>query len=157
MESKRSWLELKIPPVPLVVIFMLVMWLISAWTPGIQISSQTRFIAIAASIGIGILYAASGVLSFNTARTTVNPLTPDKSSSLVTSGIYRYTRNPMYVGFSFLLLGFGVYLSNLYSLASTVVFVMYMNKFQIRPEERALEETFGAAFITYKNQVRRWL
>ena len=157
MESKRCWLELKIPPVPLVVIFILVMWLISAWTPGIQISSQTRFIAIAASIGIGVLYAFSGVLSFNTAKTTVNPLTPDKSSSLVTSGIYRYTRNPMYVGFSFLLLGFGVYLSNLYSLASTVVFVMYMNKFQIRPEERALEETFGAAFITYKNQVRRWL
>ena len=157
LQRKLSWLELKIPPVPLVVIFMLLIRLISSWTPGIQISSQSRFITIATFIVLGFLCAFSGVLSFNRAKTTVNPLAPDKSSSLVTSGIYRYTRNPMYVGFLFFLMGFGVYLSNLYALASTTLFVVYMNKFQIRPEERALEAIFGAEFIAYKNKVRRWL
>lgn len=82
---------------------------------------------------------------------------PDAASTLVTSGIYRVTRNPMYLGILFALLGWGLFLSNLGSLLFCGVFVLYMSRFQIQPEERALEVKFGVAFIMYKSRVRRWL
>lgn len=150
-------LELKIPPLLLVLFFAGLMWLVSLWMPSIHISlsfGTTTFTTLAA---LGLFCIILGVVSFRKARTTVNPMKPIESSSLVTSGIYRYTRNPMYLGFLFLLIGWGSFLSNLYALSLVIGFVLYMNKFQIQPEERALESLFGAEFLTYKNKVRRWL
>ena len=82
---------------------------------------------------------------------------PEGTSSLVTSGIYRFTRNPMYVGLLFVLIAWAVFLSTPWLVIGPFVFVLYMNRFQIEPEERVLFRLFGTAFATYKGAVRRWL
>jgi len=84
-------------------------------------------------------------------------MTPQSASALVVSGIYRFTRNPMYVGFLFVLLGWAVWLSNGLSFLFLPAFVLYMNRFQIQPEERALHARFGQEFVAYTSRVRRWL
>jgi protein-S-isoprenylcysteine O-methyltransferase Ste14 len=98
-----------------------------------------------------------GAASFRRARTTVNPLKPESASSLVASGVYRVSRNPMYVGLCLVLLGWAVMLSNVLAYAIVPVFVLYMNRFQIGPEEAALERVFGADYVAYRARVRRWL
>jgi protein-S-isoprenylcysteine O-methyltransferase Ste14 len=98
------------------------------------------------------------VTSFRRAQTTVDPTRPAKASALVVGGVYRLSRNPMYLGFLLLLLAWGVYLSHLPSLLlAPLAFVLYLNRFQITPEERALESLFGDEYRAYKREVRRWL
>jgi protein-S-isoprenylcysteine O-methyltransferase Ste14 len=97
------------------------------------------------------------VVAFRRAGTTVNPMKPESSSSLVVSGIYAFTRNPMYLGFLFALLAWAIYLSHPAAFLVLPLFVWYMNRFQIEPEERALASLFGEAFTTYAARVRRWL
>ena len=99
----------------------------------------------------------AGVREFRKAKTTVNPFRPRNAGSLVDSGIFRHTRNPMYLALLLALLGWGLYLDNLFVLVSTVLYVAYLNRFQIRPEERALEELFGGEFTAYRQRVRRWI
>jgi len=101
--------------------------------------------------------AFAGVVSFHRVRTTVNPWRPHASSALVTSGVYRKTRNPMYLGLMLGLAGWGRLLANLYALLIGFIFIPYMNRFQIRPEERALEQAYGKSFVDYCRQARRWL
>lgn len=152
-----SKLEIKIPPALVTTVFALLMWLVSILLPGITIPVSLRVGGLIALITVGALFSISGVVSFRKAKTSVNPLTPDACSSLVSSGIYRKTRNPMYVGFLFFLIGWGLFLSNLFSLALCAGFFLYMNRFQIQPEEEILKSLFGEDFLTYKSQVRRWL
>jgi protein-S-isoprenylcysteine O-methyltransferase Ste14 len=97
------------------------------------------------------------VVSFRRARTTVNPTKPESSSVLVDSGIYRLTRNPMYLGFSLGLSGWAVMLSNMFAFLLLPIFILYMDRFQIEPEEKALAAIFGRQFAVYKTRVRRWL
>ena len=87
----------------------------------------------------------------------MNPMKPDPTSSLVVSGIYRYTRNPMYLGFLLILLAWAAALSNLLALVSLLAFVLYMNSFQIVPEERILSSRFAQDYAEYRARVRRWL
>jgi protein-S-isoprenylcysteine O-methyltransferase Ste14 len=150
-------LELKIPPVLVTVIFVLLMWLVSRITPTIPISLMFKVTSLLFFVGLGSYVGLTGVSSFRKANTTVNPLDPDTTSSLVISGIFKRTRNPMYLALMLALTGWGLYLGNLFSLLLATGFVPYMNHFQIRPEERALEKTFGAEFNAYKKQVRRWI
>ena len=91
------------------------------------------------------------------ARTTINPVKPSSASSLVITGIYRLTRNPMYLGSLFILLGWAVFLANVLAFLLLPGFVLYINRFQIIPEETALSGIFGSEFATYKANVRRWL
>lgn len=114
--------------------------------------------AIAFAVGaIGLSLDAIALVHFLRSRTTVNPLKPDSASALVTGGIYRFTRNPMYLGLATLLLAWAIYLGNLAALAGVPLFILYMNRFQIAPEERALEARFGAEYRLYRARVRRWL
>jgi protein-S-isoprenylcysteine O-methyltransferase Ste14 len=106
---------------------------------------------------IGIAIALAGVIAFHRARTTVNPLKPDATSALVTGGVYRFTRNPMYVGLLLVLAAWMIFLSSPWSVAGLPVFVFYLDRFQIAPEERVLAAKFGAAFADYRTRVRRWL
>jgi len=85
------------------------------------------------------------------------PFTPDQSSTLVSTGIYRYSRNPMYLGFLLALAGWCVYLANWASMLLLPLFIVYMNRFQIAPEERALHRHFGQPFTNYTQAVRRWI
>jgi len=150
-------LELKVPPVLAVAVAGLLMWAIGWAAPDLDLALPGRMPVAVSAVLLGVLISVAGVVEFRRARTTVNPLTPDAASSLVAGGIYRLTRNPMYLGFALALLGWGIFLSNPLSLAMLFVFVGYMNRFQIAPEERALESLFGDAFKAYRSKVRRWL
>lgn len=152
-----SALELKVPPVLVTVLCALLMWLISGHTPGIILSPWVKIPVALLLAGIAGYAGLAGVAAFRGEATTVNPLKPDTCSSLVTSGIYRRTRNPMYLALMLALAAWGFYLANLFSLLMVAVFIFYMNRFQIEPEERALETIFGSEFNDYKEQVRRWV
>ena len=150
-------LELKIPPVVLVVLFALAMWLLPQWLPALAIPQSWRLLLAGSFFVAGVAIALSGVLAFRKANTTVDPRVPQQSSSLVVRGIYRYSRNPMYVGFLLLLTALTCYLMSAAALALLPLFVWYMNRFQIAPEERHLLQKFGADYQAYCDKVRRWL
>ena len=93
------------------------------------------------------------------ARRTVAGGDTDEAGLLVRAGragIYRLTRNPMYLGFLWILPGWGIFLSNAPAFLVLPGFALSMNRFQIEPEERALTRLFGQAFVAYATQVRRW-
>ena len=149
-------LEIKVPPLALVFLFGALMWLVSAYSVfTIALPWRSAFALMFCTVGFAIVLA--GVLTFRRAKTTVNPFTPEATTTMVTSGIYRFTRNPMYLGFLFALAGWAIYLSNLLAFALLPLFVWYMNRFQILPEERALGAKFSHAFTAYKCSVRRWV
>ena len=145
----------KIPPVIVVLFFAGIMALIAHYS----VIDFTVFVAyLAASLVIiGCASCLAGVVSFKLAKTTVNPNKPEQASKLVTSGIYRISRNPMYLGFAFILAGWGVWLSSVWAMLGVVGFIGYLTLFQIMPEERALSKLFGDEFTAYKARVRRWL
>ncbi|UVE16521.1 isoprenylcysteine carboxylmethyltransferase family protein [Pseudomonas sp. LS44] len=152
------WLENRIPPPLVATLFGLLMWLVAHRLPGhLELAIEWRLGAALAVLLVGVSVCLAGVLSFRRARTTVNPLKPETASALVSSGIYRYTRNPMYLGFATVLLAWAVFLAWLPAVLGVLGFVLYMNHFQIAPEERALSALFGADFYQYCEQVRRWL
>ncbi|NHN38641.1 isoprenylcysteine carboxylmethyltransferase family protein [Pseudomaricurvus alcaniphilus] len=150
-------LENKIPPPLVALAFALLMWWISRISPAVDISFNYRISASTILFITGLLFCLFGVVSFRRAKTTVNPLTPEAATSLVISGVYRISRNPMYVGFAFFLLAFSIYLSAPLSTIGIVGFIWYMNRFQIKPEEKALEKIFGIEFSDYMQRVNRWL
>ena len=150
-------LELRVPPVAVLLIAAALIWAVdqSGAAPGFTFAGRTVAAALLAAVGIGVTMA--GLAAFRRARTTVNPLKPEEASRLVVSGVYRVTRNPMYLGFLLLLVAWAIYLGNLGALLVIGVFVLYMNLFQIAPEERALAARFGAEFDEYRRRVRRWI
>lgn len=152
-----SKLELRVPPVIVVAVCALAMWLIARdLAPG-PLSVPAR-LGLAAVLGVvGVLLALAGVREFRAARTTVNPLQPEQAASMVTSGVYRYTRNPMYLGMLCLLAAWGAWLGRAAPFVVLPLFMLYMNRYQIAPEERALERRFGPRFGEYADRVRRWL
>ncbi|MDR4480684.1 MAG: isoprenylcysteine carboxylmethyltransferase family protein [Nitrospira sp.] len=150
-------LELTVPPLALVLLAGGFMWIITWATPALEFAFPAGLICAAGAVLVGITIAGMGVFSFSRAKTTVHPMKPDSSSALVVTGIYRLTRNPMYLGFLLLLVGWGIFLSNALAFLVLPGFVMYMNRFQIEPEERALTRLFGQAFVIYRSQVRRWI
>lgn len=150
-------LELRIPPPVVALTLALLMWLTSLlfepWSMpfGFRLGAALTLVAIGQGISI------SGIVLFRRARTTVNPFKPGSTSSLVTAGIYRFTRNPMYIGLLLTLLGWAAFLSSPPAFFFLAVFVLYMNRFQIEPEERVLSSLFGADYAAYQARVRRWL
>lgn len=150
-------LELKIPPVVVTLITALGMWGASLAVPSFHLSMAVRASAGAILVAAGLGIVVAGAISFRRARTTVNPTRPGSTSSLVVSGVYRFTRNPMYLGMVFALLGWAAFLMNAIALVFIPGFVVYINRFQIAPEERALSSLFGAEYVAYQTKVRRWL
>lgn len=150
-------LELKIPPPLVAVVLALSMWLTSLLCESTRMPLSIRLGSALALAAIGQGISIAGILAFRRARTTVNPLHPHAASSLVTTGVYRYTRNPMYVGLLLTLLGWCAFLWSPHALPWLVVFVLYMNRFQIAAEERALSSLFGDAYVAYCARARRWL
>jgi protein-S-isoprenylcysteine O-methyltransferase Ste14 len=150
-------LELKVPPPVLALCLALLMWFASSVVPPVVVPFGVRVgVALALAV-IGQSISISGMVSFRRAKTTMNPIKASAASSLVTSGVYRYTRNPMYLGLSVTLMAWAVFLSNLLALVAVPLFVLYISRFQINPEERVLSSLFGADYAAYKEKVRRWL
>jgi protein-S-isoprenylcysteine O-methyltransferase Ste14 len=152
-----SNLELKIPPA--------VLWLVAAASIGFlaKVAPQLSFefrgdgtVAILMTLG-GAALALAGVVEFKRANTSVNPLDPNRASSFVTTGIYRYTRNPMYLGMAIALLGVMLWAGTLGGIFVIFLFCLYLTRFQIMPEERLLAQKFGQEFHAYRSRVRQWL
>lgn len=150
-------LELKVPPVAQVIVTAAAMYSVSKMTPSLKFffNNSTKLAVGSGAIGLGS--GIMGVVQFKKAQTTPNPQALEEVSSLVTSGIYRYSRNPMYVGLVFILLGWALYLSHLLAFVWLPIFVLYMTRFQIWPEERAMKQKFGDAYQAYLTRVRRWI
>ena len=106
-------------------------------------------------LGFGILFTAAR--SFKEHNTTINPIKIETASSLVVSGIFNYSRNPMYLGMVLILLGLSLKFNLIGGLIFTTLFILFITNFQIKPEEKAMQKIFGEEFLSYKNKVRRWL
>lgn len=150
-------LELKIPPVLLFLACAAIMWITSR-----TISVAAFSLPIAPMVAVtltllGSAIAVAGVVEFRRHSTTVNPTRPEATTSFVGSGIFRVTRNPMYLGLAVALTAWAVYLENTAALLLLPVFVAYMTRFQIKPEERALLSQYGSEYADYAATVRRWL
>jgi len=150
-------LELKVPPPAAALIVAGAMWLVAYGLDSLSFALLERravSIVLAAS---GIAVSVSGTWSFWRARTTVNPTRPEAASSIVATGIYRFTRNPMYLGLFLVLAGWAAHLANAAAMAGPLLFALYVTRFQILPEERALTTKFGPEFDAYKRRTRRWI
>lgn len=150
-------LDNKIPPPVVGALVALAMWLSAPLGPRFGLPDPAGPVLTGLLLVAGITFDLSGLLVFRAARTTINPLRPQRAAALVTTGVYRLTRNPMYVGMACLLGAWAVHLSSWPPLAGIVLFVAYITRFQIQPEERALAALFGAQYADYAARVRRWL
>lgn len=150
-------LELKVPPLAVFLLCGAGMWLLSMQFPTLSFSLPGRRLLAALSTGVGIATGLAGILAFRAARTTVDPRYPHKASRVVRSGIYRWSRNPMYLGLLLVLLGWALHFAHTLAFFVLPVFVLYMNRFQISPEERAMQSSFGDDYRDYCLAVRRWI
>jgi protein-S-isoprenylcysteine O-methyltransferase Ste14 len=150
-------LELKIPPPAVALLCAAGMWAIAHYSAPYVLSPAMRWALVAIYAVLGAAFDFAGLLAFRQSKTTINPLHPEKSSTLVSHGIYRVTRNPMYCGMASLLLAWAAYLQSPLSVFGVLVFIGYITQFQIKPEERMLEALFGDEYSRYCARVRRWL
>jgi protein-S-isoprenylcysteine O-methyltransferase Ste14 len=150
-------LALKIPPVAQFLAVVAAMWAVAKYLPALSLEIPARRIFILLFFCLGGGVAIPGITAFRAAGTTVDPRCPEEASRLVVAGVYRYSRNPMYLGLLCLLMAWALYLSNLVAFAGLPVFVLGMNSLQIRSEEAALEERFGDDYSAYRQRVRRWI
>lgn len=154
--SWMSALELKIPPPVVALLVALAMWGIAHLAP-LDGGPSLRAAVALVLVAVGVAFSISGAMAFRRAKTTKNPMRPQATSSLVVAGVYTLTRNPMYLGLSLVLVGWAVFLWSAWALLGPVVFVAYISRFQIAPEERVLASLFGSEYSAYKAKVRRWL
>jgi protein-S-isoprenylcysteine O-methyltransferase Ste14 len=152
-----SLLELKIPPPVVALIVALAMWFAAGATSPLAMPLSARVALATILILLGVAFSGTAAVLFGQAKTTRNPLRPQASSALVQSGAYKFSRNPMYLGLLLVLLGWAAALSSAVAVVGPVVFVVYITRFQIKPEERALAALFGAEYANYRQRVRRWL
>lgn len=149
----------RVPP-PLVGLLTAALMALLAAHAGLPCLPDVRFrpVLVGLLTVTGLAFDLAGLLAFRSRKTTVNPLHPERASALVTHGVYRFTRNPMYIGMVCLLLAWGVYLSDAAALLlGPLAYVLYLNRFQIGPEEQVLLGLFGDAYRDYMARVRRWL
>ena len=152
-----NFLTLKIPPALLMLIFgglmKLTDWMLPAWRFEVPWSDWAAKVLFLLAVAVVV----SGIVSFRLAKTTVDPTHPERATKIVTGGIYRLTRNPMYLGFVVMLLAFVAKMSNPATILFIPLFVWYLNRLQIIPEEQALTQLFGDQYQQYQAKVRRWI
>lgn len=147
----------RLPPLPLAASVALLMWFVARATPSLAGSFPGSGAIAIALMAAAATMGLAGLLEFRRAQTTLNPLRPGKASALVTRGIYRHTRNPMYLALATALLALAAYLGHALAPLGVALFVAWMNRFQIPPEERAMSALFGDEFKRYCRAVRRWI
>lgn len=149
-------MKLKIPPVVVALFFGFCMFLLAKFLPVGYFDFFGRTFLVVLFLVFAALIGFIAVVQFFKAKTTVDPLDVSKATSLITDGIFKYTRNPMYLALLLVLLAWGFWLGNAFNALIGAGFVSYMNKFQILPEEQALTERFEKEYQNYLIQVRRW-
>lgn len=146
-----------IPPPLIGLLAAIITWAFATVLPGLNVSFPAqKFIALGIG-GTGLLIDIISVMAFFKAKTTINPLTPNKTQELVVSGLYRFSRNPMYLGMLLMLIGWTIWLGTPLGIIMIFQFVVIITLLQIKPEETALEAKFGNAYLQYKTRVRRWI
>ncbi|GLT15943.1 methyltransferase family protein [Vibrio algivorus] len=151
-------LELKIKPPIVSVIAVMIMFGLDYWLPSDRLGvGQYRLGIVLGLVLIGFMLAVIGVKTFIQAETTIHPDLKHATNKLVTNGIYRLSRNPMYLGMLLNLLAISVWLNNWLTIGVCIGFVCYISQFQIKPEERFLQQRFGKQYTDYCKKVRRWL
>jgi len=149
-------LELKIPPAVVFLFCIGLLWLTDNYLPPLFDLSVSKWI-IRPMLALGVLTGIAGVIQFAVQLTSVNPHKPERASFLITSGVYRLSRNPMYLGMLFILVAAVLKFGHPLGVITLPLYVWYMNRFQIIPEEKVMEEKFGDAYRNYKESVRRWI
>jgi len=152
-----SRLELRIPPDAVWVLVAGIMWLVSLRTPRLDVATPIRVGAAVALTVAGVWFVVGARVLLDKAKTTWSPMTPGHSTSLVSTGVYGVSRNPIYLGMLLVMVGLGIALSSPVALALSAVFVLYVDRFQIEPEESALSAILGQEYRDYQTKVRRWL
>ncbi len=150
-------LELKVPPVVVFILALGLMWASVVLLPSLAFELPFRTLLVMICVGGSGYIGIAGVLEFRRHQTTVNPHTPNNASTIVQTGIFRYTRNPMYLGLVVLLIGAMLYWQNVASAWVIVAFIGYLSRFQITPEECILTEKYGSQYTDYLHKVRRWI
>lgn len=149
-------MELKVPPVIVFIVFALAMYLLDLVLPVGFFDFFGRALLAQVLVGIAVVVGGLSLLPFFMKKTTVDPTKPEKASVLITNGVYRFSRNPMYFALLVLLLALGLILGNAFNTLVAAGFVGYMNRFQIIPEERMLLQKFGRSYKDYLARTRRW-
>lgn len=158
MQTQRThFLDNRLPPLLVALVVAAIMRGTVALAPALAIHWPGRELVALVLVIVGALVIGAGLASFNRHKTTVNPFKPATASNLVDTGIYGRTRNPMYLGVAIALIGYAAFLSHLLALFAAFLFPAYIHRFQIAPEERALDQVFGEAYEAYKKRVPRWL
>lgn len=152
-----GFLENRVPPLLVGLACAGIMQYLASQSAALIIPRVALLIMAVGFCTAGLVVMFAGLVSMRRAKTTINPHKPDTATALVTNGIYRYTRNPMYLGMLFLLVAWAAYLSSLIAVVGVCAFWIYIERFQIRPEERVLESLFGSEFSDYMSRVSRWL
>lgn len=147
-------MALKIPPPLWLTLFGALMWLIAKTLPGAPWHAPGLAITL---FLIGSVLCLSGAYALHQARTTLNPHHPENSRTLVRHGIYRYSRNPIYLGMAFLLAAWAAHLGHALPWLGIAGFIYCLNRYQIRPEETILHNTFTTDYEHYSRHTRRWL
>lgn len=147
----------KIPPPVIAICIGLLMWSLSSFIPIISLNPTLFTYLGIFFITIGLCLDVVSLFKFYKSKTTVSPISPDKATTLVIGGFYRFTRNPMYLGLLLVLMGIACLFASLSPFLLLPLFVSLMNGLQIKSEERALEKLFSAQYVNYKKKVRRWL
>ena len=145
----------KIPP-PILVLILITSNYFS------QNQLETMYLPYKLSISIlillvGTLILINPVFKFIKSKTTVNPVKFTKVSKLVTTGIFKYSRNPMYLGMIFVIISTSIFYLNYYSILTPFIFYFWINRFQIKREEIFLAKKFGKEYLSYKSKTRRWI
>ena len=148
-----SALETRVPPPLVAMILGALAWTIGG--PVFEFSGRTGSAILAGVFGLAIEIGAA--LAFVARKTTLLPWAPERTGTLVTSGLFRVSRNPMYLGQALLLGAWSLYTGTWTALLAVPAYVLYMNRFQIGPEERILAAKFGADYDAYRARVRRWV
>ncbi|MGB5821528.1 MAG: isoprenylcysteine carboxylmethyltransferase family protein [Saonia sp.] len=149
-------MKLKIPPIIIVFLFGLLMFLLARILPFGYFDFFGRGYLVKALLLLAVCIVVVSLVLFFRNKTTIDPKNPTKASHLVTSGLYKYSRNPMYLSMLLVLLAWGLWLGNAFNTVVAAGFVSYMNTFQIIPEEKALGQLFGKDYQQYCVRVRRW-
>lgn len=145
-------MTLKIPPPILFLGCLILIWFLPQTELPMPLIGRNIILGI--FIIIGTIIAAFSLYGFYQAKTTINPHKPEKTSTLVTGGIFRLSRNPMYLSLVIWLLAWTLFLATLWGLFVIIGFMFYLTEFQIKPEERCLAKKFGKQ---YQQNVRRWI
>ena len=155
--NRRHPLENRVPP-PLVVVLIGVAMAVIAWsTLAVEMTNLLRLGVGGVVIALGVLLVVQGARTFWRNETTIDPVALERASTLVTTGLFRLSRNPMYVGFAVVLVGWPVCLAAPWALFVPVGFIFFTDRFQITPEERVMWAKFGRAYDDYRARVRRWV